>query len=780
MDSIVQGLADIYGGITYVVARGAYWVSVVLLIVSALAALAMVLDLIVTPTRRFVSADRAAQPRDGIILIGQILAGALLVAAVVLAFRDTGNPYVGTIARAADMDRDAGSELLDSFSFPEKEAQLSGAWLDGTVQQAMKEQMDFFVAQGEIEAALAGYDSFVDTRFLQQVRGRGDGGSRAAVDTGGLEELNVAYFLEWPTANQVAQVEQTYDEALGLAVNWIPFASGNDMAEAMEAGDIDISYSQGLTPFANFVTGGSDLLLVGVAVSYADADNCVAGRGLGITAENAAQTLAGQSIYTPLGNVTHFKLLKMMEHLGVDPSTVELIPSEGGTAAVLALEAGDVAMACAFGGAVNQMIANGGNLVMTGAEQEAIGIRVFDIISTTGDFADAHPSVVTGFLQVTEDATRAYNDGAGFPWRPIVALVAGTALMALLVVYRRAGEQRQAGLARYVWLALAVTSVFAVILAFLQREDSSIPYMALLLGVFIIARAWFTLARPEVHFDKSQVVVKTDSRTDSALIVDKLSMVYELPDGGSVEALEDVSFTLEPGRLLTLLGPSGCGKTTLLNIVAGFLAPTSGEVKLGSEPITGPGQDRGMVFQRGALFEWLTVNDNVGFGARMNGRSRPASREEVQGLLRIVGLRDFGEKAVYELSGGMQQRVALARCLANDPRLILMDEPLGALDALTREKMQRLVLELWNETGKTIVLVTHSVEEALYLGDQLFVMAPRPGRVEKVYDLPFAKQALTADARELKTSAEFVRVREEILGMIWAMEEQIMGTGGGD
>ncbi|MCY4630659.1 MAG: ABC transporter ATP-binding protein [bacterium] len=256
-------------------------------------------------------------------------------------------------------------------------------------------------------------------------------------------------------------------------------------------------------------------------------------------------------------------------------------------------------------------------------------------------------------------------------------------------------------------------------------------------------------------------------------------MIYELPDGGEVEALKDVSFTLEPGRLLTLLGPSGCGKTTLLNILAGFLAPTSGEVKLGSEPITGPGQDRGMVFQQGALFEWLSVNDNVGFGARMNGRSRPASREAVQDLLRIVGLQDFGDKAVYELSGGMQQRVALARCLANNPSIILMDEPLGALDALTREKMQGLVLNLWNETGKTIVLVTHSVEEALYLGDQLFVMAPRPGRIERVYNLPFAREALTADARQLKTSPEFIRVREEILSMIWEMEEQIMGTGGG-
>ena len=365
------------------------------------------------------------------------------------------------------------------------------------------------------------------------------------------------------------------------------------------------------------------------------------------------------------------------------------------------------------------------------------------------------------------------------PWQPVVALVGGAALLAMLLLYRRADEERQAATAWFVWLALAISATIAVLLAYMQREDSSIPYMMLLVAALMIARAWFTLARPEVHFDPSKVEVARESKTESPLVVEELGMVYELPDGGSVEALKDVTFTLEPGRLLTLLGPSGCGKTTLLNIVAGFLAPTSGDVKLGSDPITGPGQDRGMVFQRGALFEWLSVNDNVGFGARMNGRSRPASREAVQDLLQIVGLQDFGDKAVYELSGGMQQRVALARCLANDPKIILMDEPLGALDALTREKMQSLVLNLWNETGKTIVLVTHSVEEALYLGDQLFVMAPRPGRIERTYSLPFAEQALTADARELKTSQQFIDTREEILTMIWEMEEQIMGTGGG-
>ena len=338
-----------------------------------------------------------------------------------VAYNDDRAPFIDTIAGAAGMDREPTIALLDAFSFPERDVQLSEAWLGGTVQQVMKDQMDFFVAQGEIASALPSYDDFVDTSFLEGVEGR----SAPAAAEMMPDELNVAYFLEWPTANQVAQAEETYDEALGLTVNWIPFASGGDMAQAMEAGDIDISYSQGLTPFANFVTGGSDLLLVGVAVSYADADNCVAHPDYGVTADNAAETLAGQSIYTPLGNVTHFKLLKMLEHLGVDTSTVELIQSEGGPAAVAALDSGAVAMACAFGGAVNQMIANGGNLVMTGSEQEAIGIRVFDIISTTGTFAAEHPDVLTTFLQVTEDANVAYNDDRA----PFIDTIAGAAGM---------------------------------------------------------------------------------------------------------------------------------------------------------------------------------------------------------------------------------------------------------------------------------------------------------------------------------------------------------------
>jgi taurine transport system ATP-binding protein len=261
----------------------------------------------------------------------------------------------------------------------------------------------------------------------------------------------------------------------------------------------------------------------------------------------------------------------------------------------------------------------------------------------------------------------------------------------------------------------------------------------------------------------------------TGIAIDKISMVFTLPGGGEVHALHDVSLDIKEGELVSVLGPSGCGKTTLLNIVAGFLAPTSGEVRLNNHVVKGPGSERGMVFQQGALFEWLTVSENVAFGPNMAGKPKAETRDKVDGLLNIVGLSDFGEKPVYQLSGGMQQRVALARCLANEPDVILMDEPLGALDALTREKMQGLVLQLWKETGKTIILITHSVEEALFLGEKLIVMAPRPGRIERIYDLPFADQGMTGSPREIKASADFVEKREEILSMIWEMEEEIMG-----
>ncbi len=265
----------------------------------------------------------------------------------------------------------------------------------------------------------------------------------------------------------------------------------------------------------------------------------------------------------------------------------------------------------------------------------------------------------------------------------------------------------------------------------------------------------------------------------TGLSIDRLSMEFAAPRGQApVLALNEVSLDIAKGELVSILGPSGCGKTTLLNILAGFLNPTAGEVRLAGQPVRGPGPDRGMVFQQGALFEWMTVRRNVDFGPRMKGMGRAERETLTDRLLGLTGLAGFAEKPVYELSGGMQQRVALARCLANEPELILMDEPLGALDALTREKMQGLVLRLWKETGRTVILITHSVEEALLLGARLIVMAPRPGRIFREYRLPFAEAAVGADLREIKKRPDFIAARDEILSLIWGMEEEIMGRSG--
>ena len=262
----------------------------------------------------------------------------------------------------------------------------------------------------------------------------------------------------------------------------------------------------------------------------------------------------------------------------------------------------------------------------------------------------------------------------------------------------------------------------------------------------------------------------------SDLICKNLCMTFSNAQTGvEVEALKDINFTLKKGELLSVLGPSGCGKTTLLNMIAGFLNPTAGDMSLNNMQIEGPSVERGMVFQQGALFEWLTVSKNVDFGLRMKKTSESESEALVEKWLNIVGLQGFGDTPTYQLSGGMQQRVALARCLVNDPDVILMDEPLGALDALTREKMQSLILELWKETGKTILIITHSVEEALLLGERLFVMAPRPGRIHKEYKLPFSEEGLKKPLRDIKQGPHFAEVREEILSMIWDMEEEIMG-----
>jgi ABC-type nitrate/sulfonate/bicarbonate transport system ATPase subunit len=225
-----------------------------------------------------------------------------------------------------------------------------------------------------------------------------------------------------------------------------------------------------------------------------------------------------------------------------------------------------------------------------------------------------------------------------------------------------------------------------------------------------------------------------------------------------VTGVDDVSFGMEQSQFLCLLGPSGCGKTTLLNIIAGFLVPTGGEIRIGGEAVRGQGTDRGVVFQDFAqLFPWRTALGNVAFGLEMKGIGKTEREEIALKQLRLVKLEKFAQSYPHHLSGGMQQRVAIARALAYNPSVLLMDEPFAALDALTRDAMQRLLADVWRETRKTVVYVTHNVAEAVYLADRVIVMTPHPGRIKT--ELP-----ITLARPRDPLSVEFLECQKALLG----------------
>ena len=252
-----------------------------------------------------------------------------------------------------------------------------------------------------------------------------------------------------------------------------------------------------------------------------------------------------------------------------------------------------------------------------------------------------------------------------------------------------------------------------------------------------------------------------DAPHRSMIEVEDLSVAYPVGrDGSYVLAVDSVDFSVEEGEFVTILGPSGCGKTTLLNVIAGLVKPTLGEVRLDGNKITRPGPDRAVVFQEHALFPWRTVRANIGFGVELQDKEKQSVAEErIYEVIELVGLTGFENAYPRELSGGMQQRVGLARALIADPRILLMDEPFGAVDALTREVMRNEVERIILETGKTVIFITHSIDEAILLGDRVAVFSPRPGRIKFVADIDLPRPRYDYDAR---AEQFYIDLREEL------------------
>jgi NitT/TauT family transport system ATP-binding protein len=230
-------------------------------------------------------------------------------------------------------------------------------------------------------------------------------------------------------------------------------------------------------------------------------------------------------------------------------------------------------------------------------------------------------------------------------------------------------------------------------------------------------------------------------------------------NGQAIEALREANLTVRKGEFVCLIGASGCGKSTLLRIVAGFEPPSAGEALMWGKPVAGPAPDRGMVFQDYGLFPWLTVRQNIGFGPASRGLPKAEVRDTVERFVAMVGLTRFADAWPHQLSGGMKQRVAIARVLANEAEMVLMDEPFGALDAMTRERLQDELLEIWQRTKLTVLFVTHSIEEAIFLADRVVVMEPGPGRIA-------SEHAITLPRPRDVASPEFNAVRRDLSGRL--------------
>lgn len=265
---------------------------------------------------------------------------------------------------------------------------------------------------------------------------------------------------------------------------------------------------------------------------------------------------------------------------------------------------------------------------------------------------------------------------------------------------------------------------------------------------------------------------RVENMTDNVVTLKDIDLIYP-GEKSKVVALQGINLDIKEREFICVLGPSGCGKSTLLKIIAGFLQPSAGEARMDNKPIYGPDWHRGVIFQNPTLYPWLNVQDNIAFGLKMRKFPKNEINELTNRYLELVGLKGFEKHNPYELSGGMKQRASLARTLVNKPRMLLMDEPFGALDALTRQNMQTLIREIWIKTENTVLLITHDVDEALALATRVIVMSRRPGRILKEFHTDFTYRISGTEHEKVRYKPEYMEIREEILNIINNQNEEL-------
>lgn len=553
--------------------------------------------------------------------------------------------------------------------------------------------------------------------------------------------VTVAYQTSAEPA-KVAQADNTFAKKSGASVDWRKFDSGASIVRALASGDVQIG-NLGSSPLAVAASQQVPIEVFLLASKLGNSEALVVKKTI-----SKPEDLIGKRIAVPFISTTHYSLLAALKHWGIKPGQVEIVNLQP-PAIIAAWQRGDIDGAYVWAPAVNALEKDG--KVLTDSEQVGQwGAPTLDVWVVRKDFAEKHPEVVKAFAKSAIDAQQPYIANpdvwlkqpenisklarlSGVPEGDVPGLVKGNTYLT--------PQQQTAELTGPVNKAIIDTAQFL-------KEQGKVPAVANDYSQYVTSRF--------VQYKEAQML--------------QISHLYA--DYGGKPALEDINLTLESGELLVVLGPSGCGKTTLLNLIAGFVPYQHGSILLAGKRIEGPGAERGVVFQNEGLLPWRNVQDNVAFGLQLAGIEKMQRLEIAHQMLKKVGLEGAEKRYIWQLSGGQRQRVGIARALAANPQLLLLDEPFGALDAFTRDQMQTLLLKLWQETGKQVLLITHDIEEAVFMATELVLLSPGPGRVLERLPLNFARRFVAGESsRSIKSDPQFIAMREYVLSRVFEQRE---------